>query len=245
MGIFSRMSDIINSNINAMLEKAEDPEKIARLIIQEMEDTLVEVRTAAARSIADKKELTRKLEEYQTSAVEWDSKAELALEKGREDLARGALTAKQKALRSAEILEKELELVSDAIAKADDDLTKLQTKLEEAKAKHKALAMRRQTAEDRIRVRERVSDRKIDDALTRYEVVERKVDELEARAESYDLGRSLSLESQFAELEASDAVEAELEELKRRKSGGGARPAARPQATVRPAPRPTPRSEDE
>ncbi len=217
MGIFSRLSDIINSNINAMLDKAEDPEKIARLIIQEMEDTLVEVRTAAARSIADKKELTRKLQEYQSSAHEWAAKAELAIDKGREDLARGALTAKQKATRSAEIVERELQLVEDAIAKANDDLGKLQAKLDEAKTKHKALMMRQQTAQDRIRVRERVSDNKIDDALNRYALVERKVDELEAHAESYDLGRGLTLEGQFAELETSDAVEAELEELKRRR----------------------------
>lgn len=233
MGIFSRLSDIINSNINAMLDKAEDPEKIARLIIQEMEDTLVEVRTAAARAIADKKELSRKLEEFQRSADEWAAKAELAIDKGREDLARGALTAKQKASQSAEIVERELALVEDAIAKADADLSKLQAKLDEAKAKHKALMMRRQTAEERIKVREKVSDKKIDDALARYAMVERKVDELEAQADSYDLGKGASLESQFAELETADAVEAELQALKAKRaagSSGGRAPASPPTA---------------
>ncbi len=222
MGIFSRLGDIINSNLNAMLEQAEDPEKIARLIIQEMEDTLVEVRTAAARAIADKKTLARQLEEYRAAAGEWESKAELAIEKGREDLARGALTAKQKAMRSAEVIERELGLIEEAIAKADEDLGKLQAKLDEAKAKHKALAMRRDTAESRIKMRERVADTKVDDALNRYAQVERKVDELEARADSYELGKPPSLESEFAALEAADAVEEELVALKKRLGGGRA-----------------------
>ncbi|MCG8443914.1 MAG: phage shock protein PspA [Caulobacterales bacterium] len=225
MGIFSRIGDILGSNINAMLEKAEDPEKIARLIIQEMEDTLVEVRTSAARSIADKKELTRRVETARSSIAEWEEKAELAIEKDREDLARGALAAKQKNLRKAEILEKELAIVEEAIEKANSDMGKLQVKLEEAKTKHKALALRRQTAEDRIRVRERVADTKIDDALARYELVERKVDEIEAQAEAFDLGRGMSLEGKFAELEAEEAVEADLAALKQRLRGGApARP---------------------
>jgi phage shock protein A len=232
MGVFSRMGDIINSNINSMLEKAEDPEKIARLIIQEMEDVLVDVRTAAARSIADKKELNRKLERYREAVGEWDGKAKLAIEKGREDLARGALVEKQKNARKAEVVAKELEIIEEAISKANSDMTKLQAKLDEAKAKHKALALRRQTAEDRIKVRERISDTKIDDALVRYELVERKVDELEAQVESYDLGRKESLSGQFEALEAEEAVEKELAELKRRVKGGG---------SAKPAPKPAPK----
>jgi phage shock protein A len=228
MGVFSRVGDIINSNINAMLEKAEDPEKIARLIIQEMEDTLVDVRTSAARAIADKKELNRRLDRFKASVVEWDGKASLAIEKGREDLARGALVEKQKNAKKAEIVEKELEIVEEAIGKANADMAKLQAKLDEAKAKHKALALRRQTAEDRIKVRERISDTKIEDALQRYAMVERKVDELEAQVESYDLGRKESLSGQFEALEAEEAVEKELAELKRRVKGGGASKSSKP-----------------
>lgn len=229
MGVFSRMSDIINSNINAMLEKAEDPEKIARLIIQEMEDVLVDVRTAAARSIADKKELNRKLDRYRELVTEWDGKASLAIEKGREDLARGALVEKQKNAKKADIVAKELEIVEEAIGKANADMGKLQAKLEEAKAKHKALMLRRATAESRIRVREKIADTKIDDALVRYETIERKVDELEAQVESYDLGRKESLSGQIEALEADEAVEKELAELKRRvKGGGAAKPAPKP-----------------
>jgi phage shock protein A len=229
MGVFSRVGDIINSNINAMLEKAEDPEKIARLIIQEMEDVLVDVRTSAARSIADKKELNRRLERFKASVAEWDGKASLAIEKGREDLARGALVEKQKNAKKADVVGKELEIVEEAIAKANADMGKLQAKLDEAKAKHKALALRRQTAEDRIKVREKIADTKIEDALVRYAQVERKVDELEAQVESYDLGRKESLSGQFEALEAEEAVEKELAELKRRVKGGSApKPAPKP-----------------
>ena len=219
MGMFSRIGDILSSNINAMLEKAEDPEKIARLIIQEMEDTLVEVRTAAARAIADQKTLKRRLQGYRDHAAEWEGKAALAIEKGRDDLARGALTEKQKNLRKADVVARELAIVEEAIAKADADMGKLQAKLDEAKAKHKALALRRSSAEDRIKIRERIVDTKVEDALNRYGMVERKVDELEAHAESFDLGKGLTLEGQFAELEASEAVEAELAAMKKRAGG--------------------------
>jgi len=219
MGIFSRMGDIINSNLNAMIDKAEDPEKIARLIIQEMEDTLIEVRTDAARNIAERKELSRKAEEYSARAGEWGAKAELALSKDREDLARGALSAKQQAEAMAEVVKKEMNILDEAVEKADSDLSKLQTKLDEAKAKHKALMMRGNVARGQIKMRTVLKDSKVEDALARYQRMERKVDDLEAQVESYDLGAGQSLESQFAELEANDAVEDELSALKERLGG--------------------------
>ena len=214
MGIFSRMRDIINSYLNAMIDKAENPEKIARLIIQEMEDTLVEVRTDAARNIAERKELSRKAEAYKERAAEWAQKAELALTKDREDLARGALSAKQQAEQMNEVVLKEIDVLDEAVAKADGDLSKLQTKLDEAKAKHKALMMRSNVAKGQIRMRSQLNDNKVNDALSRYERMERKVDDLEAQVEAYDLGSGESLESQFAALEADEAVEAELAALK-------------------------------
>lgn len=219
MGIFSRFGDIINSNLNSMLDKAEDPEKIARLIIQEMEDTLVEVRTAAARTMADKKELQREMREFESVRDDWSAKAELAIEKDREDLARGALSAKQRAEREIESRKSALVAVDDAAAKRQDDLAKLQAKLEEAKTKHRALMVRRQAAEERIKVRSRIDDSKVEDALHRYAAVERKVDEMEAYAETYDI-KSKTLESEFAELEASESVELELKALKARKQSG-------------------------
>ena len=214
MGIFSRMGDIINSNLNAMIDKAENPEKIARLIIQEMEDTLVEVRTDAARNIAERKELGRKAESYRDKVEEWAGKAELALTKEREDLARGALQAKQKAEQMADVVEQEISILDDAVAKADGDLAKLQSKLDEAKAKHKALMMRAGVAKGQIRMRSAMTNNKVDDALARYERMERKVDELEAHVEAFDLGGGDSLESQFAQLESDDAIEEELAALK-------------------------------
>ena len=150
MGIFSRMGDIINSNLNAMIDKAEDPEKITRLIIQEMEDTLVEVRTDAARNIAERKVLSRRADDYKARAGDWEAKAELALTKDREDLARGALQAKQQAEAMHAVVIKEMAVLDEAVTKSDGDLAKLQTKLDEAKAKHKALTMRSTVAKNQI-----------------------------------------------------------------------------------------------
>ena len=216
MGIFSRMGDIINSNLNAMIEAAEDPEKIARLIIQEMEDTLVEVRTDAARHIAERKELTRREDDYRKRADDWAAKAELAITKDREDLARGALQAKRQAEEMADVVGKEIEVLDESIAKADQDLSKLQTKLDEAKAKHKSLTMRSTVAKSQVKMRSKIVDTRVDDALARYERMERKVDELEAHVEAFDLGEGESLESQFAALESDDELEDELSALKAR-----------------------------
>lgn len=214
MGMFSRLGDIINSNINAMLDGAENPEKIARLMIQEMEDTLVEVRTAAARAMADKKEMEREIAHYTSVRDDWENKAGLAVDKGREDLARGALIAKQKA--ESEIVRREdaMALAEEAFEKRQDDLSRLQAKLDEAKAKHRSLMMRREAAEQRIRVRTQTYDTRVDDALARYSNVERKVDEMEAYADTIRGGEP-TLEAQFAELEQSDVIEAELEALKK------------------------------
>ena len=217
MGLFSRLGDIINSNLNAMLDNAENPEKIARLIIQEMEDTLVEVRTAAARAMADRKEMEREVAHFTAARDDWASKAELALDRGREDLARGALIAKQKA--EAEIARRAQAMTSaeDAFARRQEDLTKLQAKLDEAKAKHRALVMRREAAEHRIRMRSQIYDGRADQAIERYNQLERKVDEMEAYADTIR-GREPSLEQEFAELEQNDAIERELAALKARKA---------------------------
>ena len=225
MGLFSRFGDIINSNINSMLDNAENPEKIARLIIQEMEDTLVEVRTAAARAMADKKEMEREIKHYSQVRADWNEKAELAIDKGREDLARGALVAKQKAEAEIGRREDAMAMAEDAFEKRQDDLKKLQAKLDEAKAKHRALMMRREAAEQSIRIRSQVYDGKVDDALARYATVERKVDELEAYADTIK-GREPSLEAEFAALQRDESVEKELEALKAKRSKGSkAKPA--------------------
>ncbi|MEM8937670.1 MAG: phage shock protein PspA [Pseudomonadota bacterium] len=227
MGVFSRLSDIVNSNINSMLDRAEDPEKIVRLIIQEMEDTLVEVRANAARAIADRKAVVRKKEECAARADDWAQKAELAIAKGRDDLARGAIAAKRKAEEMIGLLDQELDALAASVDKTNDDLARLQAKLKEARAKQRSLELRRDAASGSVRVQRQVHDGRIDDALARFDRYERRIDELEAEAESWSLGGKKTLEGEFADLEAEDAVNEELAKLKQRvaKRAAGENPA--------------------
>lgn len=224
MGIFSRFSDIVNSNINAILEKAEDPEKIVRLMIQEMEDTLVEVRSAAARSIADKKELNRKLEALEREEAEWEARAELAIDKGREDLAKAALIEKSQAASAAEAVRGDYAAIDQGLTKLNDDIARLEAKLKDAKARQKALVARHKTANNRLAARRKIHDYKIEDALVRFEQYERRMEDVEGRVEAYDLGLPKDLRNEFVSLEAEEAINEELAALKRRrgeKSGAG------------------------
>lgn len=216
MGIFSRMSDIINSNINAILETAEDPEKIVRLIIQEMEDTLVEVRSAAARAIADKKGNQRKLAAIQDEVRDWEKKAELAVSKGRDDLAKAALREKNAAASIAAGLEDQMAQVNDGLEQLNGDILRLQEKLADAKARQKALLMRHDTSSQRLRVRAQLHDGKVDDALVRFEKFERKIETIEGRVESYDLGERPDLRKEIQDLEGDDQIERALNEMKQR-----------------------------
>ena len=217
MGVFSRLSDIVNSNITALLDRAEDPEKILRLIIQEMEDTLVEVRSSTARLIADQKEVRRKRADFEARQAKWEEKAELAVSKGRDDLAKGALAAKRKAAEMVEILDEELAELDVSLDKANEDLAQLQAKLKEAKAKQRTLDMRRKSAKERLRIQRQLHDGRLDDAMARFEHYERRLDELEAEAEVFTMGgQPKTLAEQFEELEAEDAVEAELAKIKKR-----------------------------
>lgn len=216
MGVFSRLSDIVNSNIAALLDRAEEPDKIVRLIIQEMEDTLVEVRASTARMIADKKELTRKTADFEARQAKWAGKAELAVSKGRDDLAKGALSAKRKAAEMAEMLKSELAEVDQSLDKANSDLAQLQTKLKEAKAKQRSLDLRKRSSSGRVRVQLHLHDGRLEDAMARYEHYERRLDELEAEAEVFAMGQPRTLTEQFEDLEEEDVVEAELREIKKR-----------------------------
>lgn len=214
MGIFSRFADIVNANLNALLDKAEDPEKMVRLIIQEMEDTLVEVRTASARTIADKKELERKLAYVAQEVTDWEAKATLALSKAREDLARGALVEKAKVAAVAETVRKELAILDGNLSKLSDEIAQLQDKLKDAKARQAALLMRHKTAESRLKVRTTLHTGVTGDAVTRFEHYERKLDNLESEVESFDLGKKSSLSDEIAGLENEDKVAQELEALR-------------------------------
>jgi phage shock protein A len=213
MGIFSRFSDIVNSNINALLDKAEDPEKMVRLIIQEMEDTLVEVRSSSAKTIAEKKELQRLITRLQEEAADWQAKAELALSKERDDLARAALIERQKAAEQAETVARDIANLDEHISKLQDEVSQLQEKLADAKARQKSMLMRRQTVANRLEVKKTLDSNKINDAMYKFERYEQKIDTLEAQVEAYDLGKK-SLKDEFAELAAQDKIDQELAELK-------------------------------
>ena len=219
MGVFSRLTDIINSNVNAILDRAEDPQKIIRLIVQEMEETLVEVRSTTARTIAERKEIDRRLRRLQEAQAEWDRKAEIALRKGREDLSRAALIEKAKLSGTAKPLQEELEALESALARGDQDIAKLEAKLREAKAKQRAMATREQTASNRLRVRKQTYDPRIDNAFARFEILERRIDRAEGEVEVFDLGQRRTLTQEIADLEATASVEAELDALKSRISG--------------------------
>lgn len=228
MGIFSRLSDIINSNINSILDRAEDPDKIIRMVIQEMEDTLVEVRSSAAKAIADQKDIERKVKRINAAKADWDKKAELAISKGRDDLAKGALVEKAKLAEMSEHLGEEVAHIKEALKRHEEDVTKLDSKLREAKAKKASLKTRVKTATNQVRVRRNLYDNRITDAFERFEKVEQRLDRIEGEAESYDLGgNGASLEAQIDALEGGDAVDKELAALKA-KIAGANKPAAKP-----------------
>ncbi len=213
MGIFSRFTDIINSNINNLLDKAEDPAKMVRLIIQEMEDTLVEVRSSSAKTLAEKKELARQVTRLEKDAQQWQDKAELALSKNRDDLARAALMEKKKSSESAQALLAELAHTDDHISKLQDEIAQLQDKLTDAKSRQKAILIREKSASSRLKVKENIHSTRVNDALSRFDHYERKIDGIEAEVESYDLG-SKSLADEIAELESDEKVDDELAQLK-------------------------------
>ncbi|WP_372626490.1 phage shock protein PspA [Arsukibacterium sp.] len=213
MGIFSRFSDIVNSNINSLLDKAEDPEKMVRLIIQEMEDTLVEVRSSSAKTIAEKKDLQRVVNRLQGEVDDWQAKTELALSKDRDDLARAALVEKQKAAEQADALLRDIAVLDEHISKLQDEVSQLQEKLADAKARQKSMLMRRTTVENRLEVKKSLDSNRINDAMYKFERYEQKIDSLEAQVESYDLGKK-TLKDEFAQLAAQDKIDNELAELK-------------------------------
>jgi phage shock protein A len=213
MSVFSRFADIINANINAILDQAEDPEKMVVLITREMEETLVEVRSTTARYIADKKEIRKRIAWLEQEGKIWEEKAELAISKGRDDLARAALREKGIVTEAAVALKSDLVHIDDNLCKLQSDTQRLQEKLQEARVRQDALIMRGKTASSRLQVKRHLHDTNIDDALARFDGYERKLDDLEGQVESYDLGQQ-TLSDEIAALDNGEHLDRELAALK-------------------------------
>lgn len=218
MGIFSRTRDIIAANFNDLLDKADDPAKMIRMIIMEMEETLVEVRASAARTIADQKEMGRHVAKLERLQADWAEKAQLALSKDREDLARAALVEKKKAADMAEQLKAEIAVLDDAMRAYEQDIEKLQTRLREARSRQTAIAARLESAENRVRLRSLLASERVDEAMARFDQLERRVDYAEGRADALSLADGAgkaTLADEIAALAGQDKIDEELEAMKR------------------------------
>ncbi len=219
MSVFNRISDIVNANVNAILDQAEDPEKIVRMITQEMQETLVEVRSASARHIADKKHLHKQIRYYEKEIRQWEEKAELAISKGRDDLAKAALKEKGRYDTAITQVEADLIHIDAAIDKLKGDADALEEKLNQAKARQKALIVRGQTAKSRMKVKRQLHEVNVEDAFNRFESYERKLDEMEGEVEAFDLGSQTGTHGLAAEIQAlekDEYLDLELAALKER-----------------------------
>ncbi len=216
MGVFSRIADIINANVTSILDKAEDPAKMIRLIIQEMEDTLVEVRSTSARVLAEKKDLGRKIARIEATQQDWQDKAELALRKEREDLAKAALLEKQKLNELKDSLTEELAANEEALTRLSGEITQLEQKLQETRAKQKSIELRHRAANGRLDVKKQLDGQKMARTMERFDQFERRIDELNSKADAYDIGVKPELKDEFAELQADDEISKQLAELKKK-----------------------------
>ena len=214
MSIFSRTRDIFAANMTELLDRAEDPARMIRMIILEMEETLVEVRASAAKTIADGKDMRRTLNKLDEMQASWTDKAELALSKGREDLAKAALIERQKAADMADGLKEEINLLDETLRTYEADIAKLQGKLREARQRQNAIAHRLESAVTRAKARELLNGSRTEDAFSRFDILERRADFAEGRAEALGMTGPKSLEEEIAELKASEKVDAELEAMK-------------------------------
>ena len=209
--VFSRARDIFAANMTELLDRAEDPARMIRMIILEMEETLVEVRATAARSIADIKEMRRAVSRLDDLQADWTAKAELALSKDRDDLAKAALVEKQKAAEMADGLRDELSQMEQVLRGYETDIAKLQAKLREARARQNAIAARFESALTRARAREIMHGSRTLDAFAKFELLERRADFAEGRCDALGI---TSLEDEIDQLKASEAIDAELEAMK-------------------------------
>lgn len=218
MSIFTRLSDIVNSNISSLLDKAENPEKMIRMVIQEMEETLVEVRSGTAKVIADKKTLKRRVDTLRKHAADWEKKAELAISKGREDLAKAALVERSSINASIAITETDLAKLDETLNKLSSEIELLQAKLNDARARQKTILLRTAATESRVNINVKLKSQAIDSALNKFEYYERKIDQMEGQLETGHVEQR-GLQSEFDELERQEQIDSELAELKAKMAG--------------------------
>jgi phage shock protein A len=214
MGIFTRFRDIISSNINAMLDKAEDPEKLIKLMIREMEDTLVEIKASCAGVMAGDKKVQRRLEEVQSREKYWDEKATLAVHKGRDDLAREALVEKRRFSDMIDTLDYELKEYNNLIEQYQDDIRQLEDKLVAAREKQRILVQRHIRAKGKKRAQEEIRRMDNSEAIFKFEQFENRIERMEAEADLVNFGRKPTLEEELDNLSVDDEIEKELQTLK-------------------------------
>ncbi len=220
MGIFTRFRDIVSSNINSMLDRAEDPEKLIRLMIREMEDTLVELKAACAGVMAQSKTLERRRDEIESRARFWADKAQLAVDKSRDDLAREALVEKRRHQERCDALAAELKQSGDLVLQYQEDIRQLEDKLKSARDKQRLLVQRHAHAERKRRAQEEIRRVETSDAVFRFDELESRIDRMEADAELVNYGRRGGLEDELKRLDVDETIERELRDLKSRSHGG-------------------------
>ena len=215
MGIFTRFRDIISANINSLLDKAEDPEKMLRLMIHEMEDTLIELKASCASTMANEKKAKRTLDNYKEKASRWENRAKLAVEKQRDDLAREALFEKKAAYDAAEALEKEIKQYETLIKDCKANIIKLEEKLEIVYQKRRSLVERKKHVEKKIKAEKSIRNASGINAMMRFEELENRIERAEAEADLINIGKKTPLENEFSKLEKNEEIEKELEDLKK------------------------------
>ncbi len=214
MGIFTRFKDIVASNISSMLDKAEDPEKLIKLMIREMEDTLIEIKSSCANTIANEKRVQRMLEDVQDKEDFWTEKAELAVEKGKDNLARQALQEKRCYTQKVEVIEIELTELSSIVEKYRDDMQELENKLKSAREKQRVLVQRHIRAKNKKSAQQEIRRADSNEIMQKFDELENHIERMEAEADLVNYGRHSTLEDEFDALEADDEIEEELSKLK-------------------------------